>query len=89
MKAKQMYHAWKEGKSKIRIRDNFTEAVMNQICQYEQNKRKSFFDMQWLVDLISTHPLAQAGLIATGAVTGLVRLIFMILVILSKGDING
>ena len=89
MKSEEIYNAWKQQKSQIDVRENFANEIINRIYQYEQKKRAPFFDTQWLVDLISAHPLAKAGLIAAGAVTGLVRLVFMIIVILSRGDING
>jgi len=89
MKSEEVYDTWKEEKSQIDIREDFADEVMNQVYQYAQKKRKLLFDVQWLVELISVHPLAKAGLVTAGAVTGLVRLILMIVVILSKGDING
>ncbi len=89
MKSEEVYDTWKEEKSQIDIREDFADEVMNQVYQYAQKKRKLLFDVQWLVELISAHPLAKAGLVTAGAVTGLVRLILMIVVILSKGDING
>jgi len=89
MKSEEIYNAWKEQKSQIEVSSAFSGRVMNQIYQYEQAKRKPLFDMQRLVDIISAHTLAKAGLVAAGAAMGLVRLMFMILVILSRGDING
>lgn len=89
MKSEEVYGTWKEEKNQVDIRENFTDEVMNQVYQYAQKKRKPLFDVQWLIELISAHPLAKAGLVAAGAVTGLIRLAFMIVVILSKGDING
>ena len=89
MKSEEVYNTWKEKKRQVDIRENFADDVMSRAYQYEQNKRKPLFDMQWLVELISTHPLAKAGLVTAGAVAGIVRLVFMILVILGKGDING
>ena len=89
MKRQEVYNAWKKQKSQIDIRKNFTDEVMNQVYRYEHKKRKPLFNIQWLVELVSAHPMAKAGLIAAGAVTGLVRLIFIIIMILSRGDING
>jgi len=89
MKSEEIYNTWKERKSQVEVSSAFSGRVMNQIYQYEQAKRRPLFDIQRLVDIISAHTLAKAGLVAAGAAVGLVRLIFMILVILSRGDING
>ena len=85
----EIYNAWKEKKRQIDINESFSDEVMNQVYQYEKGKTKQVFNLQWLIDLISVHPLAQAALVMAGAVTGFIRLVLMILVILSKGDING
>ena len=89
MNRQEVYNAWKEKKRQVDISEDFTDEMMNQIHQYEQKKSKSLFDMQRLIDVISDHPLAKIGLIAVGAVTGLVRLIFVIIMILNEGVING
>ena len=89
MKSQKIYNAWKERKSQIGIGTGFSDRVMKQIHQYEEGKRVSLFDMQQFIEFISAHPLAKAALIAAGAATGFVRLVFMIVVILSKGEING
>ena len=89
MKRQEVYNAWKKQKSQIDIRGNFANEVMSQVYQYEQKKRKPLFNLHWLVELVSAHPVAQAGLVAAGAITGLVRLVFIILMVLSRGDING
>jgi hypothetical protein len=84
MKSEEVYDTWKEEKSQIDIRQDFADKVMNQVYQYAQKKRKLLFDVQWLVELISAHPLAKAGLVATGAVTGLVRVAFVVCMFLSS-----
>ena len=89
MKCQDVYDTWKKTKNQIVMKEHFTDEVMGQIHRYEQERRKTFFDMQWLGDLISAHPLAQAALVAVGAMTGFIRLVLVILVILNKGDING
>ena len=78
MKSEEAYNAWRNKKSQIEIGENFTKEVMNQVYEYEQEKRKPLFDVQRLVELISAHPLAKIGLVAAGAVTGLVRIVFMV-----------
>ena len=89
MKSEKIINDWKDQRSQIEIGQNFTDQVMNQVYQHEQTKPKPLFDMQRLVELISGHPLVKIGLVAGGAITGFVRLVFMIIVILSKGEING
>ena len=89
MKSEEVIKKWKEQRSRIEVGENFAEGVMNQVYQHERLKRKPLFDVQRFLEFISVHPLAKAGLIATGAIAGVVRLVFMIIVILSKGVING
>jgi hypothetical protein len=89
MNSKDAYKTWIERRSQINVREQFTDEVMRRIYHYEQRKRISLFDYQRLVELISAHWSAQAALVVVGAVTGFIRLVFVILVILNKGDING
>lgn len=73
MKSKDIYNAWKDQRNQIEVGKNFTEEVMNQVYQYEQNKSRPSFDVMRLVDLISAHPLAKVGLVAVGIAAGVVR----------------
>lgn len=82
MKKEETYDAWKEQKSQIEIGKGFSDKVMSRIYQYEQKKKKPLLDMQRFIEVISAHPLAKAGIIAIGAITGLVRIAFMIHVLL-------
>lgn len=82
MKTEEIYNTWKEQKSQIEVGKGFSDKVMTQICQYEQNKRKSLFDVQSLIELMSAHTLAKAGLILTGGVVGFIRVILMISMVL-------
>ena len=84
MKRQEVYNAWKERKSQIEISENFTDEVMNQVYQHAQKKRKPMFDVDRLIERISAHPLAQAGLIAAGAVAGFVRVAFVVCVFLGS-----
>ncbi len=84
MKCQEVYNAWKERKSQIEIAEDFTDEVMNQVYQHAQKKRKPMFDIRQLVELISAHPLAKAGLIAAGAVAGFVRVTFVVCVFLGS-----
>ena len=89
MKEREVYESWRQNKSQIDANPNFTDRVMNQVYQWEQSRTKTLLTMERLIELISFHPLAKTGLVAAGAVTGIVRLIIMIHAILSNGVING
>ena len=78
MKSEEIYDAWKERKSQIDLRGNFADEVMNQIYRYEQKKRKPLFDGHRLIELISAHRFVKAGVVTAGAVTGLVRIMFVV-----------
>ena len=89
MNSDQSYRVWRDQKKQIEVRPDFEKKLMNRVHQYERGKRQPLFDVQQLLEFISVHPLAKAGLIAAGAIAGVVRLVFMIIVILNKGVING
>jgi hypothetical protein len=89
MKDHKVYESWRQEKSQIDVSQNFTDRAMNQVYQWEKSRKKPLFTMERLIELISFHPLAKTGLVAAGAVTGIVRLIIMINMILSNGVING
>jgi len=89
MKDHEVYESWKQAKSQIDVSQNFTGRVMNQVYKLEQSRKKPLLTMERLIELISFHPLAKTGLLAVGAITGIVRLIIMIHAILSNGVING
>ena len=89
MKGEEIINNWKDQRSQIEIGENFTQEVMNHIYQYEQKKKVSLFDMERFVEFISAHPLAKTGLVVAGGVAGIGRVIFMIVMILNKGIING
>ncbi len=89
MKGEKIINNWKDQRGQIEVREDFAQDVMSQIYQYEQRKRRPLFDMEWLVEFISAHPLAKTGLVIAGGVTGIGRIIFMIVMILNKGVING
>lgn len=89
MKDNEVYESWKQEKRQIDVSQDFTEKVMSEVYQREQSRKSSPFTIDRLIELISFHPLAKFGLVAAGAVTGIVRLIIMIQAILSNGVING
>jgi hypothetical protein len=89
MKDNEVYESWRQEKRQINISQDFTDRVMNGIYQLEQNNNISRFNIERLIELISFHPLAKTGLVAAGAVIGIVRLVIIIDAILSNGVING
>ena len=82
MNNEDIYNAWKGKKHQVEISESFTDSVMNQIRRYEQNKRKSLFNVQSLIELMSAHTLAKAGLILTGGVVGFIRVVFVVTMVL-------
>ena len=54
MKNEKFYDDWKKQKNQIDVGQNFTDQVMNQVYQYEQTKPRPLFDVQRLVEFIST-----------------------------------
>jgi hypothetical protein len=78
MKSEKIYNAWKESKSHIDIQENFKGEVMNRIYRYERDKRKSLFDVQRLIELISEHQLAKAAVVTAGAGVGFVRIFLVV-----------
>lgn len=89
MKSHKVYQSWRQKKSQIEVSQNFTDQVMNQVYQCEQSRNVPLLKIDRLIELISFHPLAKTGLVAVGAIMGIVRLIIMILAILSNGVVNG
>ena len=82
MKNEKFYDDWKRQRSQIEVGDDFTEKLMKQVYQYEQRRKSSLFDIQWLVETITAHPLVQAAMIAVGAIVGLIRLAIMLHILL-------
>ena len=82
MNSDEIYSAWKERKSQIDVRENFADEVMNQIRQYKREKREPLFDGHRLIELISAHWSAKAGVVIIGAAAGLVRIMFVVYVFL-------
>lgn len=89
MKKDEVYESWKQDKRQIDVSQNFTDRVMNKVYQWEQSRKSPQAIIERLIELISFHPLAKIGLVAAGAVMGIIRLIIMIQAIFSNGVING
>jgi len=89
MKDHEVYESWKQEKRQINPSQNFTDLVMNQVYQWEQSRKSPQAIIERLIELITFHPIAKIGLVAAGAVTGIIRLVIMIQAILSNGVING
>jgi len=84
MKSEKIYNAWKNQKRQIKVGGKLAEKVMNQVCLYEQKKKKPLLDMQRFIEVISAHPLAKAGLITIAAITGIVRVAFVVHILLFR-----
>ena len=89
MNENEVYESWRQEKRQIDVSQNFTEQIMNEVYKWEQSRNVPLLKRDRLIELISFHPLAKTGLVAAGAVTGIVRLIIMINTILSNGVVNG
>ena len=82
MKSEELYNDWKKQRSQVEVGDGFAVKVMKQVYQYEQRRKSSLFDIQWLVETITAHPLVQAAMIAVGAIVGFIRLAIMLHIML-------
>jgi hypothetical protein len=89
MKNEELYEEWKATRRKVVPSENFIDKVVNQAYRYEREKKTKSHVMKRLVDFVSAHPFAQAALVAMGVMTGFMRMVFIIVMILNKGDING
>lgn len=78
MKRRQVYDAWKQQKQQADCKPGFAEAVMNRIHEYERGRDRLSCRTHDLVELVSAHPLAQAALLAAGALIGLMRVAFVV-----------
>lgn len=77
MNREEIYHAWKEEKKRIEIREEFSDEVMGLIYDYEQTKSRSLLPGHRLVELVSAHPFVKAAVVTVAAVAGLVRIMFV------------
>jgi hypothetical protein len=82
MKTEDIYNSWKKHRSETEVRPDFTENVMKRVYQYEQSRKFSLFDIQWVIETITAHPLVQAAMIAMGALVGFIRLVMMLHIML-------
>ena len=82
MDTEKIYDLWKNKKSHPEIDHDFSDTIMERVNLYEQKKRTPFFDMYKIIDFISIRPLAQAALFTIGAITGFVRFVFIVKMVL-------
>jgi hypothetical protein len=87
MDRKKLYGQWIEKKSQVEVKESFPDKVMNQIYQYEQ--RPKWFDMQRLIEIISAHTVLKDSMVVIGAIIGFIRILYMIMMFLGKGVLNG
>lgn len=79
MDKKNIYKNWLN--KKIEVSDSFTDKVMKQVFEYERRPR--WFDIQRVIEMVSAHAIFKNGFIAAGAILGVVRIIYIILIALS------
>ncbi|UCC97786.1 MAG: hypothetical protein JSW66_18320 [Phycisphaerales bacterium] len=89
MKPQQVYDRWKRQKREIDVKPGFADEAMNRIHTWERERRSRVLSIERLVELVSLHPAVKTAFVAAGAMTGVVRLIIMVIVILSDGVANG
>lgn len=87
MDKKKLYDGWIEKNMQVEINKSFPDKIMNRIYQYEQKPK--WFDVPRLIDIISANIVIKGGLITAGATLGIIRIIYVITMILSKGALNG
>ena len=79
MDKKHIYNNWLEKKRQTEVAASFSDRVMNRI--YEQ--KPNWFDVQYIIEIISAHAIIKNGLIAVGAILGFIRVMYMLLIALS------
>jgi hypothetical protein len=79
MDKKKIYESWLN--KKVEIPDSFADKVMDRVFEYEQRPR--WFDVQRIIEIISTHAIIRNGLIVTGAIAGFIRVIYFIFMALA------
>lgn len=89
MKPHEVYVRWKQKKRQIDVEPGFADGVMSRIHTWERERRSRVFSMEGLVELVSLHSAVKTAFVAAGAMTGVVRLIIMVIVILNDGVANG
>lgn len=82
MKQLKVYDTWKENKSRVCISKDFTSEVMGRIYEYEESKIRPLVALRWIASVLSSHPVAQAGIVAMGSIVGLVRIALVVSVLL-------
>lgn len=74
MNTEMFYQRWKSGQTRTDFSGNFTDRVMKDVRDYQRTRRQPWFDRYALGVWLSTHRLAQAGLVIASALIGLMRL---------------
>ncbi|HAL45609.1 MAG: hypothetical protein A2Y12_00700 [Planctomycetes bacterium GWF2_42_9] len=85
MDKKEIYGSWVE--KQIEIPDLFADKVMKQVSEYEHQPK--WFDIPGIIEIISAHTIIKNCLITAGVAIGFIRVIYIMIVILSKGFLNG
>ncbi len=76
MKDDEIYQAWKEQKSQIKIDDNFQSKILDDIYKHENanHVRQSGFE-KFLIKIM-IHPFARYGIFAIGFILACTRFLF-------------
>jgi hypothetical protein len=82
VKIEQIYGAWKDRKREIEMSEGFTDAVMEQVHKLKDGRNRHLPDPHSLIELVSAHILLKAGMVAAGAVLGVVRVAVVVHVLL-------
>lgn len=78
MKTEEILKLWKDGKLQTETERDFPDKVMSRIYKYEEQSRKPLFDISWLVEIVTSNPLAKAAMIMTAAMVGVLRVAFLL-----------
>jgi len=78
MKTEEILKFWKDKKCQMETEGDFSSKVMGRIYRYEQQRKKSLFDIARLVEIAASNPLAKAAMIIGGAAIGVLRIVFLL-----------
>ena len=82
MDHEQLYNTWKEKRADLQPSPDFPDRVMNQVYQLERARRKPIFDLEPLLERLTTRPLVRVSLVAGALTIGVCRITITLLVLL-------
>ena len=77
MNRQEIYDSWKNQRSQMDIRNDFSENLMDQVYKYEQKRNKPVFDYQRFIKIVSYQLSVRTAILVVGAAMGLVRFLFL------------